>query len=568
MQKKGQVLKKIFFLIPLMLLSYNHYCRSMEESQHKSLGAALSSWYPDNKNKEAIMRYRIAIRDTERAQSSEVINHLINIEPHNKFIIWENTNQEDTNNFNTKLRVINVTNLQNLGYTISREFLEHIRQSDDSLSNQEIVELIDDNSGVEISLTKDMYSLIIKNLLNDNWQENETFPENTHSFYVNKPNAVSWVTCAPELLFKLSQRLNNKETNNIDKAMINKKCHELLGLQALTDEAAQKANKIIIELLIAPEDLFRPSIDAEIFDKASLPDKLYDHHLYKNLLSTTSSTVFDNLDPIALCSMLIFINDFINDNSQKLKDEPLYKESPEFIEKIQFFLNNNREKIEELKQNNKALQEYITTNEKDINNLLMQLKISNINLLEYWYFYEKSEKYAYTNTWRMPWTRLGYTFDYSQEAFSSTSQSRFYGLSEFIIKPFKKSKIIGIYSLENYIHKKFEPYKNHISDEIKKYTDTQITIITNNNQSLDISEANLNEVGEKIKKIINAYNNLIGLKKDIEQEKERYYGMEFFATKLQEIENSIKNNHEAFFNNIKTLIEKEDELIAAKQSQN
>lgn len=73
----------------------------------------------------------------------------------------------------------------------------------------------------------------------------------------------------------------------------------------------------------------------------------------------------------------------------------------------------------------------------------------------------------------MPWTQLGYTYDYSSEAFRNDNLSRNFGESEFIIKPGSKVEIAGVYSIDKYFSKKMYQLKTSI---LKKSAEQDIEI--------------------------------------------------------------------------------------------
>ena len=104
------------------------------------------------------------------------------------------------------------------------------------------------------------------------------------------------------------------------------------------------------------------------------------------------------------------------------------------------------------------------------------------------------------NSW--PWTHVGYTYDYSEEAFESLSPTAHVGESEFCIKPGKGYTVAGIYSINYFGSKKY-------NEIVKK---TIISQLKNTFESKELSLEKIlqkNANNEQAKKVIALYHQLL-----------------------------------------------------------
>jgi hypothetical protein len=123
-----------------------------------------------------------------------------------------------------------------------------------------------------------------------------------------------------------------------------------------------------------------------------------------------------------------------------------------------------------------------------------------------WYSIEKNGKYQ--GQWAMPWTRLGYTLDYSEEAFNSFETGKHFGASEFCIKPDTKVEIERVISLQIYSHYK---YRRMYTSIIRKNFKTDIEKNLNVMKRPQLTNMTRDETLEEISKSYNAHINVIKL---------------------------------------------------------
>jgi len=200
----------------------------------------------------------------------------------------------------------------------------------------------------------------------------------------------------------------------LDVTELRKRLNQRLGLTPLHEK-----EKILIEQWISPKDLFRPAPDPEVIDSDALPDTI-----------TTTTTFFKDISPHSQTNIL---------DDERLNETQQSKYGTE------------SSKIDWIKSNTKTR-------------------------YEYWFDITKGKQY--TGHWAMPWTRLGYTYDYSPEAFKSNNPDAHFGFSEFCIKPASKVTIKGIYSLDKYATEKvYDEYQSQIKNNIEKSLDEQVSII-------------------------------------------------------------------------------------------
>jgi hypothetical protein len=78
--------------------------------------------------------------------------------------------------------------------------------------------------------------------------------------------------------------------------------------------------------------------------------------------------------------------------------------------------------------------------------------IKNTQIFNTWYKDWKKDAY---NKYFSPWTRMGYTFDYSQEAFNDEKNLQHYGCTEYVVPKGTNAKTLihKIYSIDKYTEK-------------------------------------------------------------------------------------------------------------------
>lgn len=211
--------------------------------------------------------------------------------------------------------------------------------------------------------------------------------------------------------------------------------NERLGL--IPAVADSDFDKVFIEQWVKPEDLFRPASDAEVIDSTAIPQVIDSlNPFYSNIKDYYKQTILDKENVSA-------------DQETKYQEAGLWT--------------------------NTAPHNRYTT----------------------WFNSELKGKYA--GQWAMPWSQLGYTYDYSQEAFDSLNSSAHFGASEFCIKPQSNSTIVGIYSVDKYFDQaNYESNRRAIKEQIQR------TI-------LNVSK---NQGQEDISSLINAQNIVLKLLDD------------------------------------------------------
>jgi hypothetical protein len=246
--------------------------------------------------------------------------------------------------------------------------------------------------------------------------------------------AFSWVTAVPEVLTFLHKYSSSKGGRSVPDLI--KRLNQRLGLppKMHTD------SKVLVEQIIDIHDLLRPSLDPEIVDTVALQN--FDKETL-NLYNATGDDLFD-------------MSKYTNINILEDRAESL-----------------NKNGHPGWKQSNTETKE---------------------DVYKKWF----NNNGVYNADWSMPWTRLGYTYDYNQSTFGGDNH---FGFSEFCVKPETKVTIVGIYSIDEYA-KKFNEYQKIIKkqwiDIIKKHFEAM-------EESLVPYEKDFEQLFMHLSKKINAY---------------------------------------------------------------
>lgn len=337
-------------------------------------------------------RFQYAIFDAQNISPIELTKNLTPIVPWNKEIKWKNG----------KLVVVSFMAIESaIRFYMSQDIMKELFNPKNK-----------SNGKIKIT-AKNTPIVISENDLNSSWIKEESLSDKNNAWWglatfptmVQENWILSWVTVAPELQqFAFNWAYSNNLINNISIPRVLQKVttrlNEKLGL---TPDS--KTKKVIVELVIDPKNLIRPSIDSEIIDSTSYAQQ---------------------------------VNNFPGQAQLYQQDIDLFKP---------YEKGNATPKQREILQRKGHYKSY-----------------------QEWF--EQNQRLSYKGQWAMPWTQLGYTYDYSQDAFNVNNH---FGLSEFWIKPGSNVEITGIYSLDEYIKqypKATAIAINDLKDSIQSKMDT------------------------------------------------------------------------------------------------
>jgi hypothetical protein len=338
-------------------------------------------------------RFRLAIQDAKRAQTSEVNRNLIDITPWNNKIIW--------NDAKTHILVVSLVPRWVLQFYLSPAAMAGIKRNELNVG------------GVRIGLNQgDIDFFRADGALNCS---NHVFPNYKHGL---RGYNVSWVTIVPEIQGFINDYRNSKLAEaGEDGAMVEQlrlRLNQRLGLppDSFIPEGRDRG-KLVVEQWINIKDLFRPSVDAEIFDSDALPDSIYPRSdFYAGIVHNLALDLF-NAPFLSDIQRRVFLTvDWIAEADRTHKNRFLA-----------WYTNQKRSLQEE--------DEYLGRN-------------------------------------NYPWTRLGYTYDYSIEAFN---RGIFFGCSEFCVKPESVASMNAIYSLDRYSR---NDVTNYYKDKIREQFKSEI----------------------------------------------------------------------------------------------
>lgn len=398
---------------------------------------AIHGWVTD-----ASQRYAIAIQDAKYLAPNELPKTLTTIVPWNSFITWH------------KDKVVAVSYMSlnaALSYYMTPEIFTAIK---DTCSKGKTYDAV--HSGVQIVVHADDFKTVM---------DLATKAKETAEAKIPKPSWIaplpggslaltgypsiissagafrpSWVTIAPELQKFMH---NNRHLSPND---LTTRVNELLGLPPMNDI------KYIVEFDVQPQDLIRPSQDAEITDSDAISSQIGAHH---------------DAGPISLYGL----------HFELFNPYAIQNATDEQFENIKKFLESKGETA-----------------------------ITRDNVYQKWFAFNKKDT-IFNSSWPFPWTQVGYTYDYSLEAFKSNNHI---GLSEFIIKPESPVTIVRIMSLSAYIKeytRSAQQIINLIQSNLFHYQSTFHQTISSILQTVN-SMQNVDSIikHDSFSTLINAYN--------------------------------------------------------------
>jgi len=439
-------------------------------------------------------RYAIALIDAKTPGIWEKSRSLISVTPWNNYIIWDNIKFDERK----KILVASYIELQHLKFFLNeyakKEILEATGDTDIVLKTENgTVKLIFSKN--DLQAIKDFFGIIDNKVFNDN------FPYKHDSQFRNDTD-VSWVTIVPEVQFALYKY----GIEHLGKKRI---------LTTLAKSVPNKSD--------SDKPIFYKSLDLQL--RSYLNQKL---GLYPdNICWQGDGPKYDSTKCIPQSKFLVVMEADPNNLYRPTIDQTIYNSEsfPEEATKQDYVAHGIK---------NDVFEPLVITDKK------AYTKDGDPRKYNDWYKGLKEKQY---DNVKMPWTRLGYTYDWSKEAFNRDLKNKERkqhvfncGFSEFCIKPRDNvkdsTKIVAIYSLSKYSSSDINAeYKQIIRNQFNACVKELLNYMKNNDGNLE----------QQIATKIQARKSLLG----ILQEDRNHRGnmeensVEKYSDELDTVENEI-----------------------------
>lgn len=381
-------------------------------------------------------RFRYGMLDVAKAHEFDASKDLISITPENSYIVWGTGENEGM------VKVLTILTPWHLRFYLRDRamvdaLVEGLRAS---VKGEFLLE-----GNIPVSLNEENFKRLMNDLLGEWWGGNENYPNFRPQ--VPAPSYFNWVTVAPELITylknvvagvggdvsRLSFKVSPDEAFQGAQAL-SLKVDARLGIPPAGLEKDQ--TKVVVELWVKPDDLFRFTIDPEPFDSDGFPvmnDKKKGETFFRDI---TKKISWDCLK-----------SPFISAEQERFIGKRRAPGGP-----------------------------FSWMNSADIDPRTGKKR------LPWWIAQNKIRTTA-------PWTSLGYSYDLNADAFL---KGNFVGCSEFGTKPGAVTRIAGIYSIDRYLDNFGKDQKVVLGQVKQKFKEVQDVV---NYVGADVGEKG---VAEKI----------------------------------------------------------------------